>query len=205
MNQYITGNTIKSLREKQNLTQAQLANLLCVSDKTISKWERGRGFPDIVFLEPLSKLLKVSMLELLSGNTITNKNTSANIKKSCFYTCPICGNVFFSLGNALISCCGLQLPVLEIENSKNNKSIQENEIAHQHKIKLEDIEDELYLTMKHPMEKDHFISWIGIIRINSVEIIKFYPEENLECRIKYGKNIKIFAYCNRHGLFEFVH
>ena len=76
MNQYITGKTIKILREKKNLTQAQLAELVCVSDKTISKWETGRGFPDIVFLEPLSKILNVSVLELLSGNEIINKNKS---------------------------------------------------------------------------------------------------------------------------------
>ena len=106
MNQYITGNTIKSLREKQKMTQAELAKLLCVSDKTISKWETGRGYPDICFLEPLTKTLKVSIIELLSGNKITNQNTSANLKKSCFYTCSICGNVIFSLGDALVSCCG---------------------------------------------------------------------------------------------------
>ena len=54
-------------------------------------------------------MLKVSIIELLSGNKITNQNTSANLKKSCFYTCPICGNVIFSLGDALVSCCGIQL------------------------------------------------------------------------------------------------
>ena len=68
MNQYITGATIKRLREKQNITQARLAEMLGVSDKAVSKWETGRGFPDISFLEPLAALLKVSAIELLSGN-----------------------------------------------------------------------------------------------------------------------------------------
>ena len=121
MNQYITGSTIKSLREKQNLTQAELAKLLCVSDKTISKWETGRGFPDITFLEPLSKFLKVSIIELLSGNEIINQNKNSNLRKSNFFTCPICGNVIFSVGNALISCCGIQLLPLEVENLSQNK------------------------------------------------------------------------------------
>lgn len=196
MNQYITGNTIKSLREKQNLTQVQLANLLCVSDKTISKWETGRGYPDISFLEPLAKILKVSIVELLSGNEIINQNKSANLKKSNFYTCPICGNVIFSMGNALISCCGIQLPALEVENQP------ENEIAEEHKIMVEPVEDELFVTLNHPMQKDHFISWIAVVRLTSVEIIKLYPEQNAECRIKFGRGLKIFAYCNRHGLFE---
>ena len=196
MNQYITGNTIKSLREKQNLTQVQLANLLCVSDKTISKWETGRGYPDISFLEPLAKILKVSIVELLSGNEIINQNKSSNLKKSNFYTCPICGNVIFSMGNALISCCGIQLPALEVENQP------ENEIAEEHKIMVEPVEDELFVTLNHPMQKDHFISWIAVVRLTSVEIIKLYPEQNAECRIKFGRGLKIFAYCNRHGLFE---
>ena len=196
MNQYVTGNTIKTLREKQKMTQVQLAELLCVSDKTISKWETGRGYPDITFLEPLAKTLKVSVLELLSGNEIINQNKSANIKKSKFYTCPICGNVIFSMGNALISCCGIQLPPLEVENQP------ENEIAEEHKINVENVEDELFVTLNHPMEKTHYISWIAVVRFDSVEIIKLYPEQNAECRIKFGRMIKIYAYCNKHGLYE---
>ena len=196
MNQYITGNTIKALREKQNMTQVQLAQILNVSDKTISKWETGRGYPDITFLEPLAKTLKVSIVELLSGNEIINQNKSANIKKSKFYTCPICGNVIFSMGNALISCCGIQLPPLEVENQP------ENEIAEEHKINVENVEDELFVTLNHPMEKTHYISWIAVVRFDSVEIIKLYPEQNAECRIKFGRMIKIYAYCNKHGLYE---
>ena len=196
MNQYITGNTIKALREKQNMTQVQLAQILNVSDKTISKWETGRGYPDITFLEPLAKTLKVSIVELLSGNEIINQNKSANIKKSKFYTCPICGNVIFSMGNALISCCGIQLPPLEVENQP------ENEIAEEHKINVENVEDELFVTLNHPMEKTHYISWIAVVRFDSVEIIKLYPEQNAECRIKFGRMLKIYAYCNKHGLYE---
>ena len=196
MNQYITGNTIKALREKQNMTQVQLAQILNVSDKTISKWETGRGYPDITFLEPLAKTLKVSIVELLSGNEIINQNKSSNIKRSKFYTCPICGNVIFSMGNALISCCGIQLPPLEVENQP------ENEIAEEHKINVENVEDELFVTLNHPMEKAHYISWIAVVRFDSVEIIKLYPEQNAECRIKFGRMIKIYVYCNKHGLYE---
>ena len=61
MDEYVTGTTIKTLRQRQKLTQAQLADILCVSDKTISMWETGRGFPDISFLEPLAKVLQVSV------------------------------------------------------------------------------------------------------------------------------------------------
>ena len=204
MNQYITGSTIKSLREKQNLTQAELAKLLCVSDKTISKWETGRGFPDITFLEPLSKFLKVSIIELLSGNEIINQNKNSNLRKSNFFTCPICGNVIFSVGNALISCCGIQLLPLEVENISKNKTEEnfENDFLQEHKINLENVEDEIFVSLNHPMEKNHFISWIASISFDSVIITKLYPEQNPECRFKKRGQQKIFAYCNRHGLFE---
>ena len=203
MNQYITGNTIKSLREKQNLTQVELAKLLCVSDKTISKWETGRGFPDITFLEPLAKFLKVSIIELLSGNEIINQNKNSNLRKSNFFTCPICGNIIFSIGNALISCCGIQLLPLEVENlSQNINEENNNNFINEHKINLENIEDEIFVSLNHPMEKNHFISWIASISFDSVIITKLYQEQNPECRFKKRGQQKIFAYCNRHGLFE---
>ena len=204
MNQYITGSTIKSLREKQNLTQVELAKLLSVSDKTISKWETGRGFPDITFLEPLAKFLKVSIIELLSGNEIINQNKNSNLRKSNFYTCPICGNVIFSVGNALISCCGIQLLPLEVENISKNKTEEnfENHFLQEHKINLENVEDEIFLSLNHPMEKNHFISWIASISFDSVIITKLYPEQNAECIFKKRCQQKIFSYCNRHGLFE---
>ena len=66
MNNYVTGAVIKTLREKKKMTQSQLAQQLCVSDKTISKWETGKGFPDISLLEPLAKALQLSVPELLS-------------------------------------------------------------------------------------------------------------------------------------------
>lgn len=204
MDEYVTGTTIKMLRQRRKLTQAQLADILCVSDKTISKWETGRGFPDISFLEPLAKVLQVSVLELLSGKEIVNNNKHSNIKKSNFYTCPICGNIIFSVGKALISCCGVQLPELEIENSIEirTENSRESDIEKNHKINVESVEDELFVSLNHPMSKEHYISWIGVVRFNSVEIIKLYPEGNPECRIKYGRQLKIFAFCNKHGLFE---
>ena len=92
MNQYITGAVIKNLREKNHLTQAELAERICVSDKTISKWETAKGYPDISLLEPIAKVFGVSITELLSGNAIRNGNVSANMLRSHFYVCPVCGN-----------------------------------------------------------------------------------------------------------------
>ena len=79
MNTYITAPTIKALREQKKLTQAQLADQLSVSHKTISKWETGKGLPDISLLEPLAKALGVSLPELFSGQPTINANRSANL------------------------------------------------------------------------------------------------------------------------------
>ena len=77
MNQYVTGAVIKELREKNHMTQAELAEKLCVSDKTISKWETAKGYPDISLLEPIAKVFAISITELISGNAIHNVNVSA--------------------------------------------------------------------------------------------------------------------------------
>ena len=74
MNTYITGATIKKLREMKGLTQQQLAEEIGVSSKAISKWETAKGLPDISLIEPLSKALGVSVMELMSGETVINKN-----------------------------------------------------------------------------------------------------------------------------------
>ena len=142
MNHYITGAAIRALREQQHLTQAQLAGILSVSDKTISKWETGRGYPDITLLEPLAQALQVSVAELLTGEQIINTNRSANMLKAQLYVCPICGNVFQSMGPAMVSCCGITLPPLEAETPDAD-----------HEAQCEHIEDEYYVSLSHPMSK----------------------------------------------------
>ena len=115
MNSYVTGTTIKQLREKKKMTQAELAERIGVSSKTVSKWETAKGLPDISLLQPLAQALGISVIELMNGEHITNRNISANMLRCKFYVCPICGNVIHSTGNAVVSCCGVTLPALEAE------------------------------------------------------------------------------------------
>ena len=103
MNTYITSTTIKNLREKKGLTQAQLADFLGVSSKAVSKWETAKGLPDITLIEPLAKALSVSVMELISGDTVVNKNISSNILRSKFYACPICNNIMSCPPSAMLS------------------------------------------------------------------------------------------------------
>ncbi len=191
MNNYITGKIIKELREKEQLTQVELANIINVSDKAISKWETGKGLPDISLIEPLSKALKVSVIELMNGEYISNKNKSSNMLKSKFSVCPICGNIIHTMGENINSCCGINLPILEAE--------PENE---KHMINCELIENELYISIKHEMNKEHYISFIAYVTNDRCEIQKLYPEQNAEARfLKRGKGI-IYVYCNKDGLIK---
>lgn len=65
---------IKEKRKAKNLTQAELAAILGVTEKAISRWETGRGTPDISLLIPLSEALDVSVLEILNGETVKDEN-----------------------------------------------------------------------------------------------------------------------------------
>lgn len=191
MDQYVTGNTIKTLREKNKMTQLQLADKLGVSDKTVSKWETGKGYPDITLLEPIAEALQVSVTELISGNTISNANVSANMLRSKFYVCPVCGNVIHSMGEAVIQCHGIVLNALEAEPADEH-----------HIINVEVVEDEYYVTVDHPMTKDHYISFIAAASSDSMQTVKLYPEWNAEARFKISCVKKIFFYCNRDGLYS---
>lgn len=169
MDTYITGPAIKALREKKGLTQSQLADLLGVSSKAVSKWETAKGLPDISLIEPLAKALSVSVMELLSGNMIRNKNTSANILRSKFYVCPICGNIIRTVGDAVISCCGIPLPPLEAE-----------EMDDFHRVNIQKVEDEHFVTVTHDMTKTHYISFLCYVTSDKVQFVKLYPEGNAE-------------------------
>jgi DNA-binding XRE family transcriptional regulator/desulfoferrodoxin (superoxide reductase-like protein) len=192
MNQYVTGAMIKRLREAKKLTQQQLAEIINVSDKAISKWETGRGYPDISLIEPLSLALGVSVIELFSGENVINTNKSSNMLRMKLYVCPICGNVIQSIGEAVVSCCGISLPTLDAEPADDK-----------HPINVEIIEDEYYVTISHEMSKTHYISFISALRDNGYEIKKLYPESNAEARFKISRTESLFYFCNQHGLFKF--
>lgn len=190
MNNYVTGAVIRALREKNQLTQAQLAEKLSVSDKTISKWETSRGLPDISLLEPLAQSLGISVPELLSGQPVRNQNKSANILRSLFYVCPVCGNVIIATGAGMISCCGVSLPPLEVEEPEQP-----------HACRVEDVEDELFVTIPHPMTKTHAISFLCYVTSDRAELVKLYPEGDAQARFRRRGVGKLYWYCNRHGLF----
>lgn len=190
MNQYVTGAVIKNLREKNHLTQVELANKLNVSDKTISKWETGKGYPDISLLEPIAEVFGISVTELISGEEIANQNVSSNMMRSNFYVCPVCGNVIHSMGEAVITCHGVQLYPAIVDD-----------IDPSHQLKVERVEDEYYVRLEHEMTKQHYISFIAAVSSDRIQMVKLYPEQNPETRFKINGVRQIYFYCNKDGLF----
>ena len=191
MNTYVTSATIKMLREKRNLTQAELADRIGVSSKTVSKWETAKGLPDISLLQPLAQALNISVIELMNGEHIINKNTSANMLRCKFYVCPVCGNIIHSTGNSLISCCGITLPPLEAEEADSS-----------HILSITPVEDEHFISIAHPMTKQHYISFAAFVTSDRVQLVKFYPEGNAETRLQLRGFGMLYWYCNQHGLFK---
>ena len=187
----ITGQMIKNLRKKKGFTQADLAGMLGVSSKAVSKWETAKGLPDISLIEPLAQALGVSVQELMFGDTVINKNISSNIMRSKFYVCPLCGNIIRTMGETVISCCGITLLPLEAEDIDN-----------EHILTIEKVEDEHFITIHHDMTKEHYISFVAHLAADRVQFVKFYPEGNAVTRLNLRGGGWLHIYCNKHGLMK---
>lgn len=190
MDRYVTGGLIRQLREKNDMTQAQLAEKLGVTDKTVSKWETGKGYPDITLLEPIADAFRVSLAELLSGELVKNRNVSANMLRSKFYVCPICGNVIHSMGEAVVQCHGLRLLPCIPEMSDEK-----------HMIFVEKADGEYYVRISHSMTKEHYISFAAALSADRIQTVRLYPEWNAEAHFSMRGVKRICFFCNRDGMF----
>lgn len=191
MENYVTGAAIKALREKENLTQKELGDRIGVSDKTVSKWETGKGLPDITLLEPLAGALGVSVSELLAGECQVNTNRAGNMLRSKFYVCPVCGNVIHAVGQGSFHCCGVALPPLEAEEPDGN-----------HGFHMEKMENDWYITMEHPMTKVHHITFFAYVTSDRILLQRIYPEQDCALRFPRMGFGRLYAHCNHHGLFQ---
>ena len=191
MNPYVTAAAIKTLREQKGMTQAELAEMIGVTDKAVSKWETAKGLPDISLLEPLAAALGASLPELINGSRIINKNRCGNMLRTKFYVCPVCGNVIHSTGETVACCCGITLPALEAE-----------EADEEHALTVENVEDEYFVSVRHEMTKEHYISFIACVTGDRLQLVRLYPEGNAETRLQCRGRGELYFYCNRHGLFK---
>lgn len=186
-----TGRLIRELRTQKGLTQAQLAGLINVSDKAVSKWERGLGCPDVSLLSTLSEMLEVNIDRLLEGELGENSE-AVTMNKIKFYICEKCGSVFTSLGGGELSCCGKKLSPLELKNADEA-----------HALKLEEVEDEWYVTCPHEMTKEHYISFIAFVSYDRVTLVKTYPEQDLAVRFPRNGAGYFCYYCTNDGFYKF--
>ncbi len=190
MNAEKTGALLRRLRLEKQMTQRQLAQLLCISEQAVSKWERGVGMPDVSFLPQLAEIFSVSTEKLLSGSLETNEPEGGNMKRLKFYVCPDCGNVMTAASAAELTCCGRRLQPLEVH---------EGDEAHTAQVEL--IEDDWYVTWRHPMEKDHFFRFAAYVGSERVLLVRLYPEQGGEVRIPRMSGGRLYLCCSRHGLF----
>ena len=184
------GKLIYELRREKNMTQKQVAELMNISDKTISKWERGLGCPDVSLLLGLSNIFGVSIEGILSGEINLNELSGGNMKNIKFYVCDKCGNLITSTSEAAISCCGKKMEAAVAKKAEEG-----------HKLNVESIENEFFITTEHEMKKEHYISFVAHVKGDRVQIVKQYPEWNMQFRLNQVGRGKLYFYCINHGLF----
>lgn len=187
------GLLILELRKEKNMTQKEIADAMNISDKAISKWERGLGCPDVSLLSELSQILGVNIEKILQGDLDPNHTDGGNMKRVKFYLCPTCGNVLTSTAKAELSCCGRKLEPLE-----------EKPADADHQITVEDIDDEAYITINHEMTREHYLTFVAYVTCDRLQLIKLYPEQNAELRIPKIRSGKFYICCSNHGLFSLL-
>ena len=182
------GALIRSLRREKGLTQKQLADRLLVSDKAVSKWERGGGCPDVSLLPDLSRALGVDLEGLLAGDLGENERTGGNMKHLKFFVCPQCGNILTASADTSLSCCGKKLTALTPHKAEE-------------KLNVELIENDYFVSSGHPMEKDHYISFVALLTGDALVLRRQYPEWDLQTRLPRLGHGKLVWYCSQHVLY----
>lgn len=187
------GLLIYQLRKEKQFTQRQLAEQMGISDRAVSKWERGLGCPDVSLLPELAEILNVDLEKLLSGDLNTNEILGGNMKRLKFYRCPTCGNIITAMTDTNISCCGKKLQALQPQRPDPANEYE--------KLHVEIIEDDFFITSNHPMTREHSIAFLALLTEDCILLRKQYPEWDLQVRIPAFSHGKLFWYCTRHGLF----
>lgn len=183
------GNMLRELRVKNNMTQKELADRLCLSDKAISKWERGLACPDIFLLSDLCDILNIDINLLLNGNESQEKIKGGNMKNTKYYICPDCGSLTFSTGDTQVYCCNHKLDYTEAKKAEESQ-----------KLKAEAVENEWYITSEHPMTKDDYIEFVAFVSSEAMEIVKLYPEWNVSLRLQRMGHGKLLFFSKKEGL-----
>lgn len=185
------GTVIYTLRRERDMTQRELAEALHISAKTVSKWERGQGCPDISLLEKLAEVLNVTVEQILSGGLPVKGKDSGNMARIKFYLCPHCGNVLTGTGQCFPVCCGRRLKpaVAKVPDEE-------------HILTVSLVEDEYYITYNHPQTKAHYMQFAALVSDDRMEFVRMYPEQDGAFRISGNRRGRLYYGCSNHGLFQ---
>lgn len=113
------------------------------------------------------------------------------MKKIKFYVCSECGNILTATGAAELSCCGRRLEALS--------AIPADE---PHILKVQEVEDDFYITFDHEMTKGHYISFAAYVTYNAMIFIRMYPEQEAALRFQRNYGGELYFYCTEHGLMK---
>lgn len=193
MDQMKTGSLIRALRTERGMTQLELARALGVTDRAVSKWERGLGCPEVSLLSGLSRLLGVPLERLLEGDMDEQEPKGGTMRNLKFYVCPQCGNLLTASGEAALSCCGRHLEALTPQTPDPD-----------HQLQVEQVEDEWFFTAPHPMEKGHHLSFAALVTGEQLTLVRRWPEWDFQVRLPRRGHGMLYWCCTQHGLFRQV-
>ncbi|NLD20287.1 MAG: helix-turn-helix domain-containing protein [Clostridiales bacterium] len=184
------GSLICELRTEKKFTQKELASMLNVSDKAVSKWERGGGYPDLSMFPKLSQIFNVDMEKLVSGEISGNDSVGGNMKNIDVYVCEECGNTIMSTGETSVTCCSKKLSPLKRIKAEDKD-----------KLNVELIENEYFVSGSHEMTKEHYITFVALVTGDTILMKKQYPEWDLQVRLPRIAHGTLIWHCSNHGLF----
>ena len=190
MNAEKTGNLIRSLRIKKGLTQKELAHMICVTDKAVCKWEKGRGCPNITLISQLSKVLEVDIQSILQGYLDKNKKIGENMNHLKFYKCPTCGNLVTSIKSVELSCCGNKLSPVSAQTRSDPE----------YQPVIQEFDGQYSIKFNHPMTKSDYISQVIVVRYDQIMTVNLYAESEAIITIPQVCGIRLFLITNKSEL-----
>lgn len=190
MNAEKTGNLIRSLRIKKGLTQKELAQMICVTDKAVCKWEKGRGCPNITLISQLSKVLEVDIQSILQGYLDKNKKIGENMNHLKFYKCPTCGNLVTSIKSVELSCCSNKLSPVSAQTRSDPE----------YQPVIQEFDGQYSIKFNHPMTKSNYISQVIVVRYDQIMTVNLYAESEAIITIPQVRGIRLFVITNKSEL-----
>ena len=192
MNAEQIGALLQTLRTGAGYTQRQVAQALCVTEQAVSKWERGKGCPDLALMPALADFYGVDLRALLAGRLQASAQ-GGNMRDLKFYICPQCGNLAVQLGSAELSCCGRPLAAQQPQPARA-----------EHLPAISQVEDEWYLEFDHPMTKQHHLAFVVQVGYDHYRFTRLYPEQQAALRLPKLARCTLYVGCSEGGVYKVV-